>query len=51
MWVRMVCLPGGIYRVVAVSAGSYHDDPVISRFLDSFRVEAPPPARREGTDR
>jgi len=38
MWVRMVCLPGGIYRVVAVSAGSYHDDPVISRFLDSFRV-------------
>ncbi len=39
VWTRIVIVSGRAYRVVASSAGSHHDDPVIDHFLDSFRIE------------
>jgi hypothetical protein len=39
MWLRVAYVGGKVYRVVASSTGSHHDDPIVRHFLDSFRIE------------
>lgn len=39
MWTRIAYVDGKVYRVVISSAGSHHTDPIITRCLDSFRIE------------
>ena len=38
-WMRVGFAAGKTYRVVASSSGSDADDPLINRFLDSFRID------------
>ena len=39
IWMRFVFVAGKVYRVVVSSGSSNHDDPIITHFLDSFRIE------------
>ena len=39
MWTRLAYVAGKVYRVVAASTGSHHDDPLISHYMESFRIE------------
>ncbi|MGV3660097.1 MAG: hypothetical protein ACO1TE_07925 [Prosthecobacter sp.] len=39
LWTRIAYVAGKVYRVVISSAGSHHDDPIITRCLESFRIE------------
>jgi hypothetical protein len=36
---RVAIAPNAIYRVLATSTSGFHDDPVIARFVDSFRIQ------------
>ncbi len=36
---RVAIAPKAIYRAVATSTSGFHNDPVIARFLDSFRLQ------------
>jgi hypothetical protein len=38
-WTRIAFAPGKMYRVVVTSTGSHHDDPLVARYLESFRIE------------
>ncbi|QIF01194.1 hypothetical protein [Roseimicrobium sp. ORNL1] len=40
-WTRVAYANGNVYWVLVISAGSHHDDPIISRCLSSFQMEAP----------
>lgn len=39
MIMRVAVTPNGIYRAAASSTAGFHDDPVIPRFLESFRIQ------------
>lgn len=39
LWTRIAYLGGKVYRVVISSAEAHHDDPIITRCLESFRIE------------
>ncbi len=39
MWMRIAFVAGKVYRIVISSAGSHHDDPIITHSLESFRIE------------
>jgi len=36
---RIAITPKALYGAMATSTGGYHDDPVIARFLDSFKIQ------------
>ena len=36
---RVALAPSAIYRVIATSTDGFHDDPVITRFIDSFTIQ------------
>ena len=39
MQIRLAIMPKALYRAVATSSAGFHDDPVITRFLDSFALQ------------
>ena len=39
IWTRFVFGRGKIYRAIVSSVGSHHNDPIITHYLDSFRME------------
>jgi hypothetical protein len=38
-WTRIVITPRYLYDVTVATEGSYHEDPIIRHFLESFRID------------